>query len=223
MASKKTNGKDPAVLLYTQDFLVGTMMMSNIQKGKYITLLCYQHQKENKLTLNDLAIAEGDEVILERFPLHSDGYYYNDRMAMEIENRKVRTDSSRKNGLLGGRPKKETNEKPMGYDLDNLNEIYNKPNYNPIENEAEAENVNEIINENVNVNSNSNTGVVNKILNNLIQLEDSKKHFQAVEDLEEVGGIDYIADILRWDESVKNNWTQRIFSSNQIHSGIFPD
>lgn len=68
-----------------------------------------------------------------------------------------------------------------------------------------------------------NIGIVTKILNNLIQLEDSKKHFQAVEDLEEVGGIDYIADILRWDESVKNNWTQRIFSSNQIHSGVFPD
>jgi coenzyme F420-reducing hydrogenase delta subunit len=67
-----------------------------------------------------------------------------------------------------------------------------------------------------------NVGVVSKILNNLIQLDDSKKHFQAVEDLEEVGGLDYVADILRWDESVKNNWTQKIFSSNQIHSGIFP-
>jgi hypothetical protein len=71
--------------------------------------------------------------------------------------------------------------------------------------------------------TNTNTGVINKILNNLIQLDDSKKHFQAVEDLEEIGGIDYIADILRWDNSVKNNWTQKIYSSNQIHSGIFPD
>jgi hypothetical protein len=68
-----------------------------------------------------------------------------------------------------------------------------------------------------------NVGIVNKILNNLIQLDDSKKHFQAVEDLEEIGGIDYIADILRWDTSIKNNWTQKIYSSNQIHSGIFPD
>ena len=45
--------KDPAVLFYTQDFLVGTMTMSYEQKGKYITLLCLQHQK-GKLTLKDL-------------------------------------------------------------------------------------------------------------------------------------------------------------------------
>jgi len=29
--------KDPAVLLYTQDFLVGTITMTNEQRGKYIT------------------------------------------------------------------------------------------------------------------------------------------------------------------------------------------
>ena len=47
--------KDPAVLFYTQDFLVATITMTNEQKGKYITLLCLQHQKQ-KLTLKDLKI-----------------------------------------------------------------------------------------------------------------------------------------------------------------------
>ena len=51
--NKKTNGKDPAVLLYTQDFLVGTISMNFEERGKYITLLCMQHQK-GKLTLKDL-------------------------------------------------------------------------------------------------------------------------------------------------------------------------
>ena len=38
--------KDPAVLLWTKDFLVGTMTMTNEQVGKYIRLLCLQHQNQ---------------------------------------------------------------------------------------------------------------------------------------------------------------------------------
>lgn len=215
MAKKQTNGKDPAVLLYTQDFIVGTLTMTNEQKGKYITLLCFQHQKENKLTLNDLAIAEGDEVILNKFPLHSDGYYYNDRLAMEIENRKVRTDSSRKNGTMGGRPKKQTYEKPMGYDLDNLNEIYNKPNYNPIENEAENENVIENENEN---DFKYTTGLIEKILDRILQYENTKLHREALEDLKDCGGIDKISEFLNWDESVKQNYIKAINQHILIHN-----
>ena len=37
--------KDPAVLFYTSDFLSGTYTMSDEQVGKYIRLLCLQHQK----------------------------------------------------------------------------------------------------------------------------------------------------------------------------------
>ena len=50
---KKTNGKDTAVLFYSQDWLVGTLTMSYEERGKYITLLCMQHQK-GKLTMKDL-------------------------------------------------------------------------------------------------------------------------------------------------------------------------
>lgn len=168
MANKKTNGKDPAVLLYTQDFIVGTLTMTHEQRGKYILLLCYQHQKENKLTKNDLQLAGGDETILERFPLHADGYYYNDRLAMEIENRKIFTDSRRKNGSNGGRPKKDS--KPLTSET-NLNETIEKPNGLPYglpygkpsenhtgnEDEVEAEIVNgdELLIENNNKNTNN--------------------------------------------------------------------
>jgi hypothetical protein len=60
--------KDPAVLFYTQDFLVGTLTMTNEQVGKYIRLLCLQHQK-GKLTLVDLKTKLNDEDIevAERF------------------------------------------------------------------------------------------------------------------------------------------------------------
>lgn len=225
MAIKKTTGKDPAVLLYTQDFLVGTLTMTNEQRGKYILLLCYQHQKENKLTLNDLKLAEGDEVVLERFPLHEDGYYYNDRMAMEIENRKLRTDSSRNNGMLGGRPKR-TQEKPTGFNLVNLNETYNKPDNkptnNPAEDEAENENVIEIEAEVeadiLNNKDNLKNLIDNKILDILIDSDidtDSKAWKDMIYNYQELGGFTNISEIMQWDDSVKLNWKRKF-----MHYGL---
>ena len=37
--------KDPAVLFYTSDFISGTLTMTDEQRGRYILLLCLQHQK----------------------------------------------------------------------------------------------------------------------------------------------------------------------------------
>ena len=45
--------KDPAVLFYTSDFLSSTFTMSDEQVGRYIRLLCIQHQK-GKLADKDL-------------------------------------------------------------------------------------------------------------------------------------------------------------------------
>ena len=39
--------KDPAFLFYSNDFLSGTMLMSNEEVGIYIKLLCLQHQQEH--------------------------------------------------------------------------------------------------------------------------------------------------------------------------------
>ena len=90
--------KDPAVLFYTQDFLVGTMTMSYEQKGKYITLLCLQHQK-GKLTLKDLQsiLNEEDVDVAEKFIKESDGFYYNQKLKFESERRKSYSESRRKN------------------------------------------------------------------------------------------------------------------------------
>jgi len=90
--------KDPAVLFYTQDFLVGTMTMSYEQKGKYITLLCLQHQK-GKLTLKDLQsiLNEEDIEVAEKFIKDSDGFYYNQKLKFESERRKNYSESRRKN------------------------------------------------------------------------------------------------------------------------------
>lgn len=205
MAQKKTNGKDPAVLLYTQDFLVGTLTMTDEQRGKYILLLCYQHQKLNKLTLNDLKLADGDETILEKFPLHSDGYYYNDRMAMEIENRKVRTESSRRNGMLGGRPKL-TQEKPMGYNSVNLNKTQEKPKNNPTGNEAENENANETVDE-------TEIKLLTKLEDKLMDVTTFKSAYR---EIQEYGGVEKYFNALGYDESQRKNWINHINNKLQI-------
>ena len=112
--------KDPAVLLYTQDFLVGTITMSYEQRGKYITLLCLQHQK-GKLTLKDLQaiLTDEDYEIAERFPKQTDGFYYNLRMFDEAIKRKNYSES-RKRNLMGKHKKSH-----MTSHLENENEDVN--------------------------------------------------------------------------------------------------
>ena len=127
--------KDPAVLLYTQDFLVGTITMTNEQRGKYITLLCLQHQKQ-KLTLKDLQmyLTDEDVDVAEKFPIQADGFYYNQRMYDESIKRKNYTESRRSNRT------KKTND----IDVKKISQSY----VNRMENENEDVNVNETVNDN---------------------------------------------------------------------------
>lgn len=80
--------KDPAVLFYTSDFLTGTMTMTNEQVGKYIRLLCLQHQKR-RLSEKDMLHICGtyDEDIYSKF-IRDDAGYYNERMDAEAEKRR---------------------------------------------------------------------------------------------------------------------------------------
>ena len=89
--------KDPAVLFYTSDFLSGTFTMTDEQVGKYIRLLCLQHQK-GKLTEKDmLSICKSyDNEIYEKFD-QVDGFFVNDRMYNESIRRSKFTESRRNN------------------------------------------------------------------------------------------------------------------------------
>ena len=89
--------KDPAVLFYTSDFLSGTFTMTNEQVGKYIRLLCLQHQK-GRLTEKDmLSICKAyDNEIWEKFD-QVDGFFINDRMYNEAIRRSKFTESRRNN------------------------------------------------------------------------------------------------------------------------------
>jgi uncharacterized protein YdaU (DUF1376 family) len=75
--------KDPAFLFYSSDFLTGTMLFSNEQVGKYIRLLCLQHQKGMLSEKDMLKICDTyDEDIWRKF-IKTDAGYYNQRLQEE--------------------------------------------------------------------------------------------------------------------------------------------
>ena len=90
--------KDPAVLFYTSDFLSGTITMNYEQRGKYITLLCIQHQ-QSFLTDEDFEsiLTENDKRVKDKFEKQSDGTYVNIKLKTESERRKSYTESRRNN------------------------------------------------------------------------------------------------------------------------------
>jgi hypothetical protein len=93
-------GKDPALLFYSADFLVGTFTMTMEQRGRYITLLCLQHQ-QGFLTENDLKenLQDTDITVFNKFEKSADGMYYNIRLKQESERRKSYSESRRNNRM----------------------------------------------------------------------------------------------------------------------------
>lgn len=90
--------KDPAVLLYTSDFLTGTILMSNEQVGAYIRLLCLQHQKQ-RLSEKDMLKICGthDADVFDKFIKDENGLYYNERLDNEANRRRNYSESRRNN------------------------------------------------------------------------------------------------------------------------------
>jgi hypothetical protein len=123
--------KDPAVLFYTSDFLTGVRRMTYEQVGKYITLLCMQHQY-GSLTEKDMLHICGtyDEDIWCKFE-KTDAGFLNKRMHEEAEKRKRYSESRRNNKIKGIESKHMTNicesyDKHMENENENVNEVINK-------------------------------------------------------------------------------------------------
>lgn len=125
--------KDPAVLFYTSDFLTGTMLMSFEQKGKYITLLCLQHQKGilSEKDMFNICISY-DKDVFDKF-VKTDLGYYNERMKSEFEKRSKFSKSRSDNRLNGIEKKKLIELNKTSYDNhmenENENEDLDIPNY----------------------------------------------------------------------------------------------
>lgn len=96
--SKKKKGKDPAFMMYSGDFLSGTFTMNYEQRGKFITLMCIQHQK-SYLTEADMksVLSEEDYLLAEKFYKADDGNWYNQKMTDVINERKEYTANRLKN------------------------------------------------------------------------------------------------------------------------------
>lgn len=122
--------KDPAFLFYSSDFLTGTFTMTDEQVGKYIRLLCLQHQKGHLQENHMVMVCKTyDETIYSKFIQDDKGNYYNERLEGEMEKRAKYTESRRLNGIQGGRP-----PKPYDNHMDNV--------CKPCENHIENDNVN---------------------------------------------------------------------------------
>lgn len=92
--------KDPAFLFYTQDFYTGTVFMTDEQVGKYIRLLCLQHQTGHLEEKHMLNICKSyDKDIFSKFLRDSEGLYYNERLDKEVNRRVEYCESRRKNKL----------------------------------------------------------------------------------------------------------------------------
>jgi hypothetical protein len=90
--------KDPAFLFYSSDFLSGTMLMSDEDVGKYIRLLCLQHQKGHLNEKEILKICkEFNEDIFSKFKKDEEGKYFNERLEEEANKRKAYSESRRNN------------------------------------------------------------------------------------------------------------------------------
>jgi len=127
--------KDPAFLFYSQDFLVGTLAMPFEERGRYITLMCYQHQtgRMSEETIR-LLIGSFSDMLRLKFKQDEKGLFYNDRLEIEIEKRNKFTESRVNNGKLGGRPQNKNN-------LNKTDRLkIDKPKNNLIENEDVNEN-----------------------------------------------------------------------------------
>ena len=113
--------KDPAFLFYSSDFLTGTMFMDNEQVGKFIRLMCAQHQK-GRLSEKDMLKICGthDADIFEKFERDEAGNYFNTRLEQEVDKRKAYSESRRNNR----KKKEDMNNTSLSYvpHMENENE-----------------------------------------------------------------------------------------------------
>ncbi len=120
--------KDPAFLFYSSDFLTGTMFLSDEQVGKYIRLLCVQHQKGRLTEKHMINICKTyDKDVFDMFKKDENGLFYNERLEFEHNKRRAYSESRRKNRI--------NSIKPL-----NISKTY----VNHMENENENENRNRI-------------------------------------------------------------------------------
>ena len=120
--------KDPAVLFYTQDFITGTMFMSNEEVGIYIRLLCAQHQHGGLIEKESFNCLVGDHKLVRAKFIESDEGFFNERLMKEMNKRLVKSTNLSLNAKK--RWDKHCKSNAIAYNrhdpIENENEIVNK-------------------------------------------------------------------------------------------------
>lgn len=90
--------KDPAFNFYSDNFLSGTMFFTDEQTGKYIRLLCAQHQSGHLSEKQMNIICKSYDIdIFNKFIKDDEGLYFNERLEIEINKRKKYSESRSNN------------------------------------------------------------------------------------------------------------------------------
>lgn len=82
--------KDPAFLFYSSSWLIGTHFFTFEQKGKYVDLLCAQHD-HGHLSEKQISIichGEIDDEVMAKFEVDEEGKWFNTKLDEEIKRRK---------------------------------------------------------------------------------------------------------------------------------------
>ena len=86
--------KDPAILLYTGDFIAETMTMTMRERGQLITLMCLQH-RSGHFTLRDINITVGrvSERVMDKLEIDEEGKYYHPLTDLSMERRRKNSEA----------------------------------------------------------------------------------------------------------------------------------
>ena len=100
MKEKKPKGRAPAFQFYADDFLAGTMTMTNEERGAYISLLCLQWSKGFVTELDIQRMCHGmpthcQGICQSKFQIGEDGHYRNKRLEQERTKQKERSEKQR--------------------------------------------------------------------------------------------------------------------------------
>ena len=188
--------KDPAVLFYTSDFLSGTITMNYEQRGKYITLLCIQHQ-QSFLTDEDFEsiLTENDKRVKDKFEKQSDGTYVNIKLKTESERRKSYTES-RRNNRKG---------KNLSTSYVQLMETVT----GTVTGTGTGNDTDTVITSNM----------INRLVDKFINISDRFRFQSFLHEVKDYGGWDEFLELYsKGDTSVKKNFTNQL---NQYNNGIF--
>lgn len=120
--------KDPAVLFYPSDFLIGTAFMTEAQVGAYIRILCHLFDKDSLVEQDMIKICSTYDIwnsIQDKFDKDTDGKYYNKR-AREEKLKRVKYSESRANNRKNKGKEKITNDHILTYQEDMENENINE-------------------------------------------------------------------------------------------------